>query len=60
MVTTATILLAVTTTKMIKMTIRALEVTIRVIKGIARAEQGMVALLIKAAVCVRAADCKAE
>jgi hypothetical protein len=39
--------------------IGALEVAIRVIKGVARAEHG-VAMVIQAAVCVRAADSKAE
>ena len=57
---TATILLAVVTTKMIEMMNGALEVAIRVAKGIARAEQGVVAMIIQAAVCVRAANSKVE
>jgi hypothetical protein len=56
----ATILLAVMTTKMIEMMVGGLEVAIRVIKGVARVEQEVVAMVIQAAVCVRAADFKAE
>jgi hypothetical protein len=48
------------TTKMIDMTIVPLKVAISVIKGIAWAEQGAVAVVIQAAVCVRTADSKAE
>jgi hypothetical protein len=54
--TVVTILLAATTTKVIG----ALEVAIRVIKGVARAEHGVVAMVIQAAVGVRAANSKAE
>ena len=42
------------------MMIGALEVVTTAIKAIARAEQGVLAVLMRAAVCVRAADSKAE
>lgn len=53
---TVVILLAVTMTE----AIGALGVAIRVIKGVARVDHGVVAMVIQAAVCVRAADSKAE
>jgi hypothetical protein len=59
MVTMVTILLAAAMTKVIEMIIGALEVAIRVIKGIAIAEQGVV-VVIQVVVWVRPADSKVE
>jgi hypothetical protein len=58
MVVAVMILLAVTMTKMIKIIIGGPEVAIRVIKGIARAEQR--AVVIQTVVCIRAADSTVE
>jgi hypothetical protein len=58
MVAAATILLAETTTKLIKMMIGALKVAI--IKVIAKAEQEVVAMVIQVVVCVRVANSKVE
>jgi hypothetical protein len=56
LMTAVTILPAATTTEVIG----ALEVAIRVIKGVARAEHRVVAMVIQAAVCVRAANSKVD
>ena len=49
-------LLAATTTKVIT----ALEVAIRVIKGVAKAEHGVVTMVIQAVTCIRVANSKVE